>query len=151
MEHRDTLTPWSEWALPAGWHLGQVLAWICLLVVASTTAYGLQLAAASIVPTVADGQHNGSYQGLDGDDIREQRAALLQAASTSLARMVLITGLDATTGDRTQVECLTAGGGIASDALSVDLQDLPCVAALVCNVSSAPVLQTRVVSPTARN
>jgi hypothetical protein len=136
MERRHTLTSCSLRALPSGWSLSLVLSWICLVVVASTTAYGLELAAAAMVPSVAADELDRSDQAPDSHDIRELRGALLQAASTSSTGMVLITGQDATTGDRIQVECVTATDRIASDALLVELKDLPAVAAQVCNVAN---------------
>jgi hypothetical protein len=45
---------------------------------------------------------------------------------------VLITGYDATTGDRMQVQCVTDSDRLASDALLVDLNDLGHIAAKVC-------------------
>jgi hypothetical protein len=136
MERRHTLTSCLLRALPAGWSLRLVLSWICLVAVASTTAYGLELAAAAMVPSVATDELDGSNQALDGHDIRELRGALPQAASTSSTGMVLITGQDAAGGDRMQVECVTANDRIASDVLLVELKDLPAVAAQVCNVAN---------------
>jgi hypothetical protein len=141
MERRHTFTSSSFWAPPAGWRLRLVLPWICLLVVASTTAYGLQLGAAATVSSAAADQLDGSYQALDGHGIGEQRGALLQAASTSSTGMILITGQDATTGDRMQMECITANDRIASDALLVELKDFPAIAAQVCNVAIAPAVR----------
>jgi hypothetical protein len=137
MERRHTFTSCSFRALPVGWSLRLVLSWICLVVVASTTAHGLELAAAAMVPSIAADELDGSDQALDRHGIREQRGALPQAAHTSSTGMVLITGQDATTGDRMQVECVTASDRIASDALMVDLKDLLGVAAQVCNVPNA--------------
>ena len=108
MEPRHTLTSSSFWALPAGWRLSQVLPWICLVMVASTAAYGLQLAGAAMIPSAAADQLDRSYQTLGGHDISDQRGSLVQASSTTSMRMVLITGEDAATGDSTQVECVTA-------------------------------------------
>src|SRR5207247_2611655 len=131
----------SFWAQPAGWSLSQVLPWICLLVVVSTTAYGLELVAASMVPPPATDRLGGSYQTLDGHDTRDQRSALLQAASMSSTRMVLITGEDATTGDRMQVECATTTDRFAEDALLVELKDFPDVASGICSVANAPAVR----------
>jgi hypothetical protein len=133
MERPHPLTSSSFWPLPLGWSSSQILPWICLLVVASTTAYGLQLAAASMVPSTAADQRGGSYQALDSQVIREQRSALLQPASASSTRMVLITGEDGTTGDRRQLECATTSDRLATDALLVDLKDLGFIAAQLCS------------------
>ncbi len=141
MEQRHTLTSWSFWALPAGWSLNQVLPWICLLVVVSATAYGLQRAAASMVPSATADQLDGSYQSLGGHEIREQRGAFPQAGSTSSTGVVVITGQNARTGDRIQVECMTASDRIASNPLLVELKDLDEVAAQVCNVANAPAVR----------
>jgi hypothetical protein len=138
-----TLTRSSVWALPAGWHLSQILGWICLLVVPFTTAYGLELAAAPLVPsgTATADQLDASKQFLGSHEVNEQRGALLLAASASSPRIVLMTGQDATTGDRMQMECITANDRIASDALLVELKDFPAVAAQVCNVANAPAVR----------
>ena len=136
MERRHTFTRCSLRALPTGWSLSLVLSWICLVVVASTTAYGLELAGAAMVPSVAADELDRGDQALDSHDIRELRGALPQPASTSSTGMVLITGQDAVTGERMQVECLTANDRIASDVLQVELKDLSAVAAQVCNVAN---------------
>jgi hypothetical protein len=141
MERRHTFTRFSLRALPAGWSFRLVLLWICLLAVALTTAYALQMAAASMVSSVAADELDGSHQALDSHAIREQRGALVQAASMSSIRMVLITGEDATTGDRMQVECATTTDRYAEDALLVELKDLPDVAAGICNVANVPAVR----------
>jgi hypothetical protein len=136
MERRHTFTRCSLRALPTGWSLSLVLSWICLVVVASTTAYGLELAGAAMIPSVAADELDRGDQALDSHDIRELRGALPQAASASSTGMVLITGQDAVTGERMQVECVTANDRIASDMLQVELKDLSAVAAQVCNVAN---------------
>jgi hypothetical protein len=118
------------------WTLSQVLPWMCLLVVVSTTAYGPRLAAESTVPPRAADQLDRSSH-----DAWEQRGVLLQAASSSSSRMVLITGRDATTGDRMQLECRTTTDRYAEDALLVELKDLLHVAAQLCNAGNARVVR----------
>src|SRR5437870_2197870 len=77
---------------------------------------GLQLAAASMAPSPAADQLHGSHPALTGHDVGVQRGAYLQADFTPAARQadftpaargVLITGHDATTGERMQVGCVT--------------------------------------------
>lgn len=133
MERPHTHTSSSFWALPAGWSLSQALPWLCLLIVASTSAYGLQLTAASMVPSAVADQRDGSSQALDGHGIGEPRGAVLQAASASSTRTVLITGEDTITGDRMDVECTTTSDRVASDALLVELKDLGEIVAWVCS------------------
>jgi hypothetical protein len=137
MERRRIRTSSSFWAQPAGWSVTQVLPWICLLVVVATTAFGLQLAAASMLPSPAADQLDGS-----GHDIREQRAAFLQAWPMSSTRMVLITGQDSATGDRMQVECLTTTDRYAEDALLLELKDLLHVVAQLCNGATASAVRS---------
>jgi hypothetical protein len=127
MERRHTLT-----SLPGGWSLSLVLPWICLLLVASACAYGVQLTAAVMVPSTPADRRDWSHQALLGHNVTEQRALLLHAALAPSSRMVLITGYEATTGDQMQVECATDGYRVASDALLVDLNDFRDVAAAVC-------------------
>jgi hypothetical protein len=107
----------------------------------STTAYGFQVAAASMVPPPNAYQPNASHQTLDGHDIREQRGAYLQADFTPAARVVLITGHDATTGERMRVECVTTTDRYAEDALLVDLKDFFQLAAQLCTVADAPAVR----------
>jgi len=54
------------------------------------------------------------------------------ASVSSRQTVVLITGYDATTGDRMQVQCVTDSDRLASDALLVDLNKLGPIAAKVC-------------------
>jgi hypothetical protein len=113
--------------------VGQVLAWTSLLAVASTSAYGLQLTAAAMVPTAAAEQRTGSsLSARDADEIRARDRAQVQAASAASATTVLIIGEDAATGDHIQIECATSNS-LASDMLLVDLKDLADFAAHICN------------------
>jgi hypothetical protein len=141
MDRRHTRTsPWF-WVPPAGWSLSRVLPWIFLLVVVSATAYGIQRAATSMVPSVTADQLDESYLSLRGHEIRQQRGASPQAGSTSSTGVVVITGQNARTGDRIQVECMTASDRIASKTLLVELKDLDEVAAQACNVANAPAVR----------
>jgi hypothetical protein len=97
----------------------QMLAWICLVLVASTTAYGLQRTAAAMVPSAA---------------------AAGQVPSTTVTRRVLIVAVDSVTGDRAQVECEAPSYSFASDVLVVDANDVPAVAQ-VCTVADAPAVR----------
>lgn len=87
--------------------MSRVLAWVCLVLLASTTAYGLQLTAAALVPSAA---------------------AANQVTSDTLTRNVLIVAVDPVTGDRAQVECGVPSYSFASDMLLVDGRDFPTVA-----------------------
>jgi hypothetical protein len=96
--------------------MGRFLAWFCLVLVASTTAYGLQLIAAAIQPSAA---------------------AASQVTSATVAHHILIVAVDPVTGDRTQMECGAPTDSFASEVLLVDANDLPAVAR-VCKVVGAP-------------
>jgi hypothetical protein len=106
MHWRQLLKSLPMWAQFTGRSPGRVLSWACLAVILATTACGFQLTASSMVSARAD------YP------LRSTR--------------VLITGQDATTGDRMQVECVTTGDLGANNALLVELNDLSDVAAQVC-------------------
>lgn len=95
--------------------MSQVLAWICLVLVASTTAYGLQLTAAAMLPSVAE---------------------VDQVTSATFTRNVLIVAVNPVTGDRAQVECDAPPNSFASDVLIVNANDFPAVAQ-VCNHPTA--------------
>jgi hypothetical protein len=83
------------------------VAWICLVLVASTMAYGLQLTTAAIVPSAATAD---------------------QLSSATLTRRVLIVVVDPITGDRANVECDAPANSFASDILIVDADNFPAVA-----------------------
>ena len=87
--------------------MSQMLAWVCLVLVASTTAYGLQLTAAALVPSAA---------------------AANQVTPETPTRNVLIVAVDPVTGDRAQVECGVPSYNFASDMYLVDANDFPAVA-----------------------
>jgi hypothetical protein len=54
--------------------------------------------------------------------------------------LLLITGLDESTGDRMQVECATASDRLAIGAMVVELKNLGAIAGQLCSGSAAPVL-----------
>jgi hypothetical protein len=112
---------------PTSWSLSRVLAWLCLLATASTIAYGVELAAARVLPPAAV-------------DVGERHSPLPEAGATTSTHEVLITGLDGTTSDRMQVVCVAASDQIAINALVVELKNLRDVAAQLCNIPSAPVV-----------
>jgi hypothetical protein len=107
-----------------------ILGWICLVFVATTGAYGLQLAAAATVPTAAD----------DQSAVTEPRGPTLQQAATTSTHMLLITGFDESTGERIQLERATSSDRVAVDALAVQLKNLGNVAGQLCSGSAASVL-----------
>ncbi len=141
MEQRHTLRSAPMSGALAGWSLSHVLPWICLLVVVSTTAYGFQLAVASMGPVPAVDRADGKHAVVSRHDGWVLRGAFLQAASMSSTRMVLITGHDAATGERMQLECVTTSDRYAEDALLVELRELREVAARICNGANAPAVR----------
>jgi hypothetical protein len=84
----------------------RVLAWICLALVAFTTACGLQLAVAAMVPPAA---------------------STPQFNSAISIRKVLIVALDPVTGERTQMECDALSSSFANDVVVVTAHDFPTV------------------------
>lgn len=103
--------------------MSQLLAWVCLVLVASTSAYGLQLTAAVLVPPAAA-----------AGQVTSAPAAAGQVTSTKFTRRVLVFAVDPVTGDRAQVECDAPSTSFVSDVLIVDANDFPAVAQ-VCNVA----------------
>ena len=93
----------------------QMLAWICLVLVASTTAYGLQLSVEALVPSAV---------------------AAKQVATATSTSKVLIVAVDPVTGDRVQAECDAPSNSFASDVLLVDASDF-LVVSQRCSSSSA--------------
>ena len=88
--------------------MSQILAWICLVLVTSLSAYGLQLTAAALTPSAA------TYHGV------------ISAAST---RAELLVAVDPATGDdKWQVECQAPADTFASDVVMVDPSDFPAMA-----------------------
>jgi hypothetical protein len=126
MERPHSLRRVSLSALVGSWT--RILAWVCLLFVASTSGYWVQLALAATISTAAD----------DGLGVAQLHGLALQDAARTSTHMVLITGQDATTGDRVQVECATTSDRVAIDALVVELKHLGELSAQLCS-SSAPV------------
>jgi hypothetical protein len=110
-------------ALAQSW--SRIVPWICLLLVASTGAHGLQLAAAATLPAAAN----------DHLDVT------LHASGTTSTHTVMITGLDEITGDRMQVDCVTTTDRIAIYTLVVELKNLGDIAARLCN-QTAPMLRS---------
>ena len=105
--------------------MSRLLAWICLVLAASTSAYGLQLTAAALVsPADAAGQ------------VTSATAAAGQITSTTFTRRVLLVAVDPVTGDSEQVECDAPSYSFASDVIFVYANDFPAVAQ-VCNVADA--------------
>ena len=96
----------------------QVLAWICLVLVACTAAYGLQLTAAAIVPPASADDRGASIQSM---------------------RKVLIVADDPVKGEAARVECDVPTSSYVSDVLLVDANDLRDVAR-ACNVGDAPLV-----------
>jgi hypothetical protein len=83
-----------------------VLAWMCLVMVASVVALGLQLTTAAILPTAA---------------------ALDEVTSAMSTRKLLLVAVDALTDNPAQVECEVPANSIASDVLLVEAKDFPTV------------------------
>jgi hypothetical protein len=91
------------------------------------TAHGLKVTAAAMVPSAA------------GSEV-----VSVQTDLTHPPRIVSIRGVDATTHDRAQVVCLSSGdepARVTNDEMLVALQDIPSVAAEVCNAPSVPPLR----------
>jgi hypothetical protein len=82
--------------------MSQMLAWICLVLVASTTAYGLQLSVEALVPSVVAAKH---------------------VTTATFTSKVLIVAIDPVTGDRAQADCDAPSNSFASDVLLVDASD----------------------------
>jgi hypothetical protein len=78
--------------------MGQLVAWISLVVVASTSAYALQLTAASMLPAAAPAD---------------------QFAPTVTGN-ILIVAVDPVTGDRAQLECHAPSGAFPSNVVVVE-------------------------------
>jgi hypothetical protein len=95
--------------------MGQVLAWMCLVLVASTSGYGLQLAAAAILPSPL-----GSVQH--------------PVTSASITRRVLIVVVNPRTGDRWHAECDAPPNSFASDTVLVDANAFLAVASACTRV-----------------
>jgi hypothetical protein len=98
--------------------MGQVLAWVRLLLVASTTAYGLQLSVEALVPSAA---------------------ATTQVAPATFTRTVLIVAVDPATGDREQAECAVHSDSFSSDVLLVDASDFFVVSRACSRMSASGV------------
>jgi hypothetical protein len=91
---------------------------MCLVLIASASAYGLQLVATAMVPSAA---------------LPDQ----YQVSSTIVTRRVLIVAVDPDAGDVTQVECDAPAYSFAVDTIVVDAHDLAGTAS-VCNRRFAP-------------
>jgi hypothetical protein len=81
--------------------VSRILALFCLLLVASTTPYGLQLTAAAMQPAAATVDEPGPATG---------------------TRTMLIVAVDPVTGDRAQLECQAPSSAFGSDVVVVDAE-----------------------------
>jgi hypothetical protein len=88
---------------------------MCLVLVASTSAYGLQLTAAATL---------------------QSPDAANQATATSTRKVLIIT-VDPITGEREQMECALSSSTFASDVVLVQAQDFSSIAR-ICNGAGAP-------------
>jgi hypothetical protein len=87
--------------------MSRIFAWTCLALVASASAYGLQLTAAALAPSAASAQ---------------------QVTSATLTRTELIVAVDPVTGDnKWQLECNVPVDSFASDVVLVDASGFPAV------------------------
>ena len=141
MEQRKMATSSSVRALPTRWRPNQVLPWICVVLIALTCSYGLQLTAAAILPSTAADQRGRTSQGAGKADVSDQHGPLVETAPISPEGIVTITGLEAATNDRMQLICIAAGDRLATGALVIALEELPDVVTHVCNLSEAPMIQ----------
>jgi hypothetical protein len=105
--------------------------------VALSSAYGLQLTVVAMLASPAADPRIVSYEA----DLSAQRGLPVQTTLTSSTKIVSITGLDASTGERMQVACLAADDRFASDVLLVPLQDLPITGAQICELSDRVIRQ----------
>ena len=122
MERRHTLTGVAglQGFAPSG---RKVLEWLALLVVLLLIAYAVRTAALPISPAVSMAPEGATIS----------TAAQENAIKTSSHRtVVMITGIDATSGEKTQVQCVTDSDRITSDALQVDLNDLGDITSRIC-------------------
>ncbi len=102
--------------------LSHILAWICLVLVASTTAYGLQLTAAAMLPSAAAASQN-------------------QLSPATVTRSMLIVAVDPVTGERiTQAVCEVPAYNFTSDVVLVDAADFRSVVG-ACNGGSVPAVR----------
>jgi hypothetical protein len=86
--------------------MSHLLAWFCLVLVASTSAYGVQLTAAAMLPS-------------DSPSL---------VTSATFTGKVLIVAIDPVTGDRAQVECDAPSNSFVSNMVLVDPEDFAAVA-----------------------
>jgi hypothetical protein len=116
--------------------LVHVLPWIGLLIVLFASASAMHAAAAAIGPNMATSSATtaDAADRSGGSDTLVGLVSTRQAASFSSSPQMVVTiiGRDEMTGDRMQVQCMTDGARVASDALLVDLADLRNVASAVC-------------------
>ena len=87
--------------------MSRALAWICLALLASTSAYGLHLTAVAMAPA-SDAAH--------------------QITSATVTRKVLLVAVDPVTGDRAQAECDVSYDDFTSDMFLVDASDFRALA-----------------------
>jgi hypothetical protein len=126
MEQRQTLKGPAGPGGLARWSGRRALPWIGLVVVLSTIAYGLHVAAVSSSPGVEAAPGAATTYRLTTDD----PAAYFGEAQRPT--IVVITAYDAATGARVQEQCTTTSDRVASGALTVDLQYLRDVEAALC-------------------
>jgi hypothetical protein len=101
--------------------MSHVLAWICLVLVACTAAYGVQLMTTAIVPASS--------------------AEAEQVVSVTPTRTVSIVGVDPVTGDRAQMVCQVPANSFATDIVLVDAADFPAVVRACVNTDT-PVVRS---------
>ena len=117
--------------MPTFLRLRQAAPWMGLLIVMSILTYGLNLLATATAPTASavfltqtaidHVQDNSAL--LDDAALELGDSQVDVAARSSPKRVVTITGRDAMTGERQQVQCTIDADRVASDALMVDLKD----------------------------
>jgi hypothetical protein len=96
--------------------MSQLHGWICLVLVAAATAYGVQLTVVALARPAATPD---------------------QATSATVTRKVLIVAVDEVTGNRTQMECDAPVNSFATDVLLVDANELPA-SARACTIAGGP-------------
>ncbi len=101
----------------------KVLAWLALVVVLLMLAYAVRMTALPISPAVLTAPEGAAIS----------TSAIENAIKTSSHRtVVMITGIDATTGEKTQVQCITDSSRVTGDALQVDVKDLGDITSRIC-------------------
>jgi hypothetical protein len=96
--------------------MSQLVAWIGLVLVAGTSAYGLNVTAMTMLSSTA---------------------AAGRLTSSTTRREVLIVAVDPVTGDRAQMVCDAPANGFTGDTLLVNASDLSTISQ-VCNPPTVP-------------